>query len=67
MPPRTPRWLPGAVVNVLGPTDTPFQTDLVNTLGIAVSAGDVLILYCDGTDVIELAVWSPRSTTSVMW
>jgi hypothetical protein len=30
----------GTVVNVLGPTDTPFQTDLVNTLEIALVGGD---------------------------
>ena len=30
----------GAVVNVLGPTDTPFQTDLVNTLEIALVGGE---------------------------
>ena len=37
MPPRTP-W--GAVVNVLGATETPYQTDLVNTLEIALVGGD---------------------------
>ena len=30
----------GAVVNVLGSTGTPFQTDLVNTLEIALVGGD---------------------------
>ncbi len=30
----------GAAVNVLGPTATPFQTDLVNTLEIALVGGD---------------------------
>jgi hypothetical protein len=30
----------GAVVNALAPTETPFQTDLVNTLEIALVGGD---------------------------
>jgi hypothetical protein len=30
----------GAVVNVLGPTDTPFPTDLANTLEIALVGGE---------------------------
>ena len=44
--------------------DVVFST--VAGTGIVVNAAAVLILYCDGTGVIQLAVWSPRSTTSAM-